>query len=509
MLKTILMLPDGSILSSGGGTDCAVRHFSWTQCVNEEQELTLGSVCAAMVEIELLTPQGGLSLKEGDAIRVVRQDETGVSHPVGVFLTEKPVRSSANTMKLTAYDNVSKLDKNLTGWLEGLTQWPYTLQELAEMVSEACGVVLRKTELPNGNYPVEKFTASGITGRQMMRWIGQLCGRFCRATPEGELEFAWYTESGLTVTPSGTHYYYQGKLSYSDDGVSPVEKVQLRQTQEDVGTVYPNISGEVNTYCITANPLLSASSGDSLIGVAQTLYEQLQGVTYRPCKLTVPAGFSIAAGDIITVTDRNGIPVRVYVMTRTQSGNTDTLECTGNARRDSTTAVNEMSYKTLSGKVLELKTTVDGLKAENRDASGKMASLTLDVEGIATEVSRQQSQLDSVNSRLTGVTQTAEDVQIKVRSMMEEGTKKVTTETGFTFDSQGLTIRKSGTQMENLLNETGMFVKRSGEVILQADHEGVTAVDVTVRNYLMVGEHARFEDYSSGGDSKRTACYWM
>ena len=509
MLKTILMLPDGSILSSGEGTDCAVRHFSWTQCVNEEQDLTLGSVCAAMVEVELLTPKGELSVKEGDAIGVYRQDETGVSHPVGVFLTEKPVRSSANTMKLTAYDHVSKLDKDLTGWLEELTQWPYTLQQLAEMVCTACGTVLRKTELPNGNYSVERFTASGITGRQMMRWIGQLCGRFLRATPQGELEFAWYTESGLTVTPSGTHFYYQGKLSYSDDTVAPVEKIQLRQSQEDVGTIYPNISGDANTYRITANPLLSASSGDSLIGVAQTLYEHLQGVTYRPCKLTMPADFSIAAGDVITVTDRNGISVTVYVMTRTQSGNTDTLECTGNARRDSTTAVNEMSYKSLSGKVLELKTTVDGLKAENRDASGKMASLALDVDGIATEVSRQQSQLDSVSSRLTGVTQTAEDVQIKVRSLMEEGTKKVTTETGFTFDSQGLTIRKSGTQMENLLNETGMFVKRSGEVILQADQDGVTAVDVTVRNYLQVGEHARFEDYSGGDDSKRTACYWI
>ena len=63
--------------------------------------------------------------------------------------------------------------------------------------------------------------------------------------------------------------------------------------------------------------------------------------------------------------------------------------------------------------------------------------------------------------------------------------------------------------MENLLNETGMFVKRSGEVILKADQEGVTAVDVTVGNYLIVGDHARFEDYSSAVDGKRTACFWI
>ena len=73
--------------------------------------------------------------------------------------------------------------------------------------------------------------------------------------------------------------------------------------------------------------------------------------------------------------------------------------------------------------------------------------------------------------------------------MRDEGVDRVQTQTGFTFDEQGLTISKSGTQMENLLNEDGMYVRRSGEIILQADKEGVTAVDVTVGNYLVIGGH--------------------
>lgn len=509
MLKTIIRLSNGREISSGLGTEQAVCRFTWTQCVNEEQELTLGSVCAAMVEIELIAPSGGLSVSEGEEITVMRQSEDGAIYPVGVFLTQKPQQISANRLQITAYDRVSLLDRDLTGWLESLDGWPYALQDFAPMVCEACGVPWKWVTLPNGSYQVEKFQGHGVSGRQLLRWIGEISGRFCRCTPEGELEFAWYTPKDLVVTPSGERFFYQGKLSYSQDWVMPIEKVQIRQNQEDVGTAYPEEIVGANTYIITGNPLMSATAGDSLIGIAQTLYEQLCNVTYCPGKVSLPADFSAEAGDIVTVTDSNGLSIKLYIMTRKQSAGVDTWECTGSPRRDSSGAVNRMSYKNLAGKVLNLKTTVDGLRVENQDMAGKMAGILLDVEGISAEVSRQQSQMDSVSTRLTAVSQSAEAVELRIRQVEESGTRKVTTDTGFTFDEQGLTISKSGTQMENLLNETGMYVKRSGEVILQADQEGVTAVDVTVRNYLMVGEHARLEDYSSGADGKRTACFWI
>ena len=100
-------------------------------------------------------------------------------------------------------------------------------------------------------------------------------------------------------------------------------------------------------------------------------------------------------------------------------------------------------------------------------------------------------------------------MKISLSAIQNEGVSQVVTETGYSFDKDGLHISKSESNMENLLDESGMYVKRDGEVILQANDDGVEAVDVTVRNYLIVGTHARFEDYSSGIDSKRTACFWL
>lgn len=502
MLKTVVILPDGTELSSGKTGEFAISAFRLTQCVNEAKELTLGSVCAAMVELTILTHGKDLPLQAGQEFTVCRQ-EGEIRHKVGIFIAEAPQKATAATVKITAYDRISRLDKDLTQWLESLTGWPYTLQQLSQMVCQQCGVALKETQLPNGHHPVDQFHAQAVTGRLLLRWIGELTGRFCRCDENGQLEFGWYTPKNVTVG-EGELYFFQNGISAEIYETAPIEKLQLRQTEGDIGTVYPDIQGAGNTYIITGNPLAAANSAGALIGVAQTLYELLQDVRYTPCKLTIPASFAVAPGDILTVTDPKGNRFCTYIMSRRQQGNKDILESTGSISRSSTTAVNH-SYQALSGKVLQLSATVDGLKAENRSAEGKMASLTLDVEGISSEVLRQSSQLSGVKNQLSTLEQTAENLRLRFQS----GASSVTTETGFTFDESGLTVSKSDTRMENRLNESGMYVSRSGQVILQADQAGVRAVDVSVGNYLIVGDHARFEDYSSGADTKRTACFWI
>ena len=66
-------------------------------------------------------------------------------------------------------------------------------------------------------------------------------------------------------------------------------------------------------------------------------------------------------------------------------------------------------------------------------------------------------------------------------------------------------ISRSDSDMANRLDHTGMYVTRNGQILLQANNQGVIAKDVSVGNYLIVGENARFEDY--GGS--RTACYYL
>ena len=63
--------------------------------------------------------------------------------------------------------------------------------------------------------------------------------------------------------------------------------------------------------------------------------------------------------------------------------------------------------------------------------------------------------------------------------------------------------------MQNLLTNRGMYVNRDDESILAADNEGVNAINLRARKYLIIGANSRFEDYSNGTDEHRTACYYI
>jgi len=509
MYRHLLRLPDGTELFSGPGQENPLQSVTITQTVNSGEELTLGSACTGELRAALITPNGGLSLTAGDAVTVFRVDEEENRTQLGVFYLEKPARTSAHTLQLTAYDAVSRLDKDLSLWLSGLEEWPYAAWEFAQLVCDQCGLQLVEEELPNADFYIQPFAGENVTGRHLMQWLGQITGRFCRATAEGALEFAWYVPNDtLTVAPvesDGSVFYYQGELEYADYQVTPVEKVQLRQTAEDVGTVWPDEPGEKNTCIIENNPMLAAQDSETLLTVAQTLYAQLQDVTYTPCKVTIPASPEICPGDVITLTDINGKTFSVWVMKKTSDGLRDTLECTGSHRRDSSSAVNNLGFRALSGKILNLRTDVDGLKVENLDTHGKLAAVNLDLEGIRSRVEGQEKTAEGIAGTVSTLTQTSKDMKLELETILENGTGKVKTTLGYTFDDKGLQISRSGSDMENLLDHTGMYVRRNGQTVLQANNQGVEARDVTVGNYLIIGENSRIEDYS--GD--RTACFYI
>ena len=158
---------------------------------------------------------------------------------MGMFTLEKPVRVSANTVSITAYDRISWLDKDLSGWIKDY-QFPDSLYLFANNVCQACGLSLHNESIPTGDHYVNAFSGNGITGRQLIRWVGQAAGSFARATPDGQLEFAWYEDIQKTITPNGDLFYYQNGLNYSDYQTMPIEKVQIQQTDNDVGVIWPD-----------------------------------------------------------------------------------------------------------------------------------------------------------------------------------------------------------------------------------------------------------------------------
>lgn len=135
----------------------------------------------------------------------------------------------------------------------------------------------------------------------------------------------------------------------------------------------------------------------------------------------------------------------------------------------------------------------------------------LKVDKQAQQITALVSKTDGLEAQVTHMTEVmidSDSVDIKISKAVGD-IDSVTTSTGYTFDEEGLKISKDGEPMENRLDNTGMYVTRDGEEILGANHEGVTALNLTSRQFLIVGDNSRFENYDNGTDHKRTACFYI
>ena len=395
MYYSVLLLPNGTELK-GGEAGSTLKALTLHTAVNAGQEFTIGSAFSDYIEAEIWAdPGGSLQITAGDALTYYRQDDAGSRTKVGVFYAEKPTRTKRNSYKVTAYDTMSKLDADFSGWLHAnQAQFPKTIWQLVQLACQRAGVTLASSSLPiNGSYSVQAFYADDLTCRQIISWAAEAAGCYAHMNADGKLQFLTYTDKRSTakITPDGASNstaYYADSLSYEDYAVKAIEKVQIRQSDSDVGVIYPDSTTATNTYAVQGNLLLTTGTEANLKSVAQNLYNVLKNVTYTPCKVAVPSSSGLACGQIVHVKDARGRAFDTYLMSATISSGKASFESVGSASRESSSAVNSQSYKNLTGKMLEIKTSVDGLEVKASDLTGKYTDLKSTVDGLSSEVKK-------------------------------------------------------------------------------------------------------------------------
>ena len=395
MYYSVLRLPNGTELT-GGSPGSAVKSLTLHTAVNAGQEFAIGSAYSDYIEAEIWAdPGGSLQITAGDALTYYRQDDAGNRTKVGVFYAEKPTRTKRNSYKVTAYDTMSKLDTDFSGWLHAnQAQFPKTIWQLVQLACQRAGVTLASNSLPiNGSYSVQAFYADDLTCRQIISWAAEAAGCYAHMNADGKLQFLTYADKRSTakITPDGASNstaYYADSLSYEDYTVKAIEKVQIRQSDSDVGVIYPDSTTATNTYAVQGNLLLTTGTEANLKSVVQNLYNVLKNVTYTPCKVSVPSSSGLACGQIVHVKDARGREFDTYLMSATISSGKASFESVGSASRESSSAVNSQSYKNLTGKMLEIKTSVDGLEVKASDLTGKYTDLKATVDGLSSEVKK-------------------------------------------------------------------------------------------------------------------------
>lgn len=428
--------------------------------------------------------------------------------PLGEFRVLENVKKFS-TIPLTSFDNMSRL--NVPFRFEHIV-FPTNCTTIFHELVQQCNIrvsenVIRELELLP--YEINSLPTEDATCRDVLAGLGILLQKNFRFDRQGILETFWYATTGK-CTDRTTRV---GNSSYGDQMVS-ITGVYLTDAY---GNTF-SVGTEEYPVELPSSPIIQGS--EMAIPVLEAAFAKMQDLQYRPATITYIGDPAVQAGDILEHRETAVGDLQLPIMKVSYKfAGTSTLECLGpaDAMQNQKSATNKKIQQAfdktardkaeLESRISQTADTILLEVSERYTDKQAYASLGLRVDSINAEVSQQTQELDAVKESITSIRQSADQVAIQVQQVVDNGVSKVTTAAGYTFDASGLIIQKSGEEMQNRLDHTGMYVERSGETILQANNNGVIATDVSVRNYLIVGSHARFETYSDGADSSRTACF--
>ncbi|OUN17834.1 hypothetical protein [Pseudoflavonifractor sp. An85] len=167
------------------------------------------------------------------------------------------------------------------------------------------------------------------------------------------------------------------------------------------------------------------------------------------------------------------------------------------------------------GEIDDLKDTTANQGQIIQSQESRLSDLEINTNAITATVQRVQSEtqtsLDGVEQSLQELSEqvslslTSDQVNIAIEKKLSEGVETVKTSTGFTFDEEGLTVSKTGSEMSTKVTEDGMEVSQNNTPVLVADSQGVEAKNLHASTYLIISGKARLEAYGTD----RVACYWI
>ena len=533
MLRNKLVRSDGSVIDSSVIISC-----EYTEEVNSSTNLSVGDATASELTVEMLATQ---DIQQGEVLTYY-VIEDGVETKIGVFNAEKPTMATRTSMRFSAYDNIAKTEKMFSEWLrEHQSLFPMTLMALVQHTCTHCGVTFASTAFPNSDLSVNAFYADNITCRQVLVWGSAIAGRFVRANANGGLEFAWYrdasniivkpnmsesrsalvleddgegnvsiastdieviddgegnvtlntdklavlaTETGVAIGSSKPVPYFRDALSYENYSTDLIERVQINHSEDDVGTIYP-AENDGNCFTISENMILGGLDSTRLVQIASGLLTQLSGITYVPVSVTVPRTTSVRAGDIITVVNSKGVAFTTYVMKVAVAAGGTTLSATGDKSYGSNVAVSSEKYSNLTGKIMAISKTVDGLSVENKDLAGKVSTLEMTTEEFKTYV---------------GNTFVTEDEFGKYQESVSTQFSQTETNFEMTFTKTKEALDEDIKDLQDKQNESSSYIRfEDGNIILGRSDSEIILVQKNdrisfVRNVADKPEVAYFAD---------------
>ena len=463
------------------------------------------------LNVKVLDKDRQLSITTANSLDVAFGIGSDFIYPYPIFYVSEVHRNeNTNELSITAYDVLYRAANYTVSDL--VLPNEYTIATFVKACAVLLGVPRNITAsgfdtlYPNG----ANFDGTE-TVREALNAVAEATQTIYYLNNKQELTFRRLDVSGAEQLDIGKDKYY------SLDSKTNRRLVGVASITELGDNVSAALQESGTTQYIRDNPFWELR--DDIGTLVDAALAAVGGLTINQFECNWRGSFILEMGDKISLTTKDNKKVYSYVLddvisydgafkekTRWNYGSEETEEETN------PTNLGE-ALKMTFAKVDKVNKQIDIVASEAEANKSNIAALRMNTDSIGASVSsieeRTNNLESNVNDEITTLTKkvdaamTPDAVKLSIREELANGVDKVYTSTGFSFDADGLRVSKTGSEMDTLLDEDGLTVYRNNTEVLTADNTGVNGINMTVRQYLIVGG-SRFEAYGS-----RTGCFWI
>lgn len=473
--------------------------------------------------------------------------------PMGTFIIEKPTTEEVSTKtQFVGYDYMIKFNATYVDRVTYPIKTVELLKDLCNQVGVECGI----TEFTNSNYMIlgNPFT-NNEDCKTVLSNIAQLAGGFAYIGRDNKLYIKTLetTENLLrvkdihfmsvadfnntivntTVSSSdiadekidGNNYFEFSK----NNKFGKVNSLILRLSQvEGENTVIQDEDSikkdGLTEITIADNYFLT--SNEEREKVIDELWNKLKGLEYLPFEIKDYGFPYLDLGDMICIKDTEDNEYISYVFDYTfnyngiYSGNLKAKALTKTQTAFKNTNNIKTKFRNVEYKVDKINGTISSIVSTQEEISKDLKDTSTTANNNYQDILNKlgdKAQKDDVVA-LEKTVQAVQDDSKYAITVTEDiklnGVSKVKTDTGYTFDKDGLKIEKTNAKTKSKLNEAGLEITdatgSNEESLLFAgydDKTGETIVkskNMTVEKYLTIGTYSRIEDYQEG-----TGVFWI
>ena len=414
--------------------------------------------------------------------------ETGIKEFGTFIVKDAKYNDESGSITLETYDLMLLSMTEYTSVVEFPSEsnpdaTPITLGAYLKAICDFLGIELATPEFVNSAVVIdeEKYTKE-YTFRDVLTEIAQAAGGTI-AIKNDKLCVLYPTETDIIIEPSNLKSIQIGEM------YGPINSVVLSRTPQEDNIYKRDETAETfREIKIENNQLMDSHREDFIEGIYNALY----GLTYYPHEVESYGIGVLEVCDLFTIETLDGKIYKALHLSGETTINQGIMERT----KGTEPAATETDYKAASQTDRTLNKTILRVDKQEQVIQALVTSTT----NAKNELSGQMEELTkSVEQKIT-----PEAVQILISETVK-GIDSVTTSTGYEFNKDGLRIKKSGEEIENKVDHTGMYVNRNDDNILTANNEGVDAINLKARQFLIIGENSRIEDY----EGNRTACFYI